>query len=770
MKVSGGTGLYLLKMLLLAGVSTTPTLAFGQDSQGLTEIVVTAQKREQNLQDVPISITALTADTLAANRIENVRDLSALAPNFTVRPAPGGTAGPSYSMRGIVSLATAPGSDKGISLYLDGVYVGHTSGSIFELADIERIEVLKGPQGTLFGRNSTGGAISIVTKEPTGEFAVRQDLTYGNYDHFRAKTRVDLPQFGPLSLAVNYLHSQRRGDIKNLGAGSTWDYSSATNGKWGILKSPKYMGDQNIDSVAVAAKLDLHPDVDLRYKFDWSENNFSADGQGVMGLNFSALGPVMGNMLDATLAAQPNPELMTPVTSKRPKAVNNDFTTRSFIKNVGHNFTGIWRANDSIILKNILAFRKSEVRAGALLDGLGGLINTEANGLGPVGGRLVLVAAPSQTNEKQWSNETQLNVSTDLFDLTAGYLHYDGFTKKGAPEGAPATLQFRVLQNGIIPFNGSQRATAKTISNALYLQNELHVNEQLDVVLGGRMTWDRKRGLDTSVPGYYNFKYKGSKATWLAGVNYKPTDDVMAYLKWSTGYISGGYFASLDFDPETAKSWEAGVKADLFDKRLRANLALFHAKYTGLQFIASGTSAGVPGVPQVILNGGAARAQGFEFDMTVVPVNGVTLGGNIGHTDFKYTEVNPAVGTLDTFKPVYRPRWTAGSWLQYDNRDIVPGARLLIRADGNFKSKAYNIVTVPTPAMLAATTTNAYWIVNGRIALADIEIGRSTVDVALWGRNLFNDKSLAWASNLSFIYAGSYERARTYGVDVSFRF
>ncbi len=760
----------LFKIALCAGVAGAPCVAFGQDAPSLNEIVVTAQKREQNLQDVPISVTALTADTLAVNRIENVRDLSALAPNFTVRPAPGGTAGPSYSMRGIVSLATAPGSDKGISLYLDGVYAGHTSGSIFELADIERIEVLKGPQGTLFGRNSTGGAISIVTREPKGEFAVRQDFTYGNYDQFRSKTRVDLPKIGPLSLAVNYLHSERRGDIRNLGAGARWDYSAATGGKWGVLKSPKHMGGQNIEAVAVAAKLDLHPDIDVRYKFDWSENHFSADGQGVMGLNFGALGPAMGGLLTATLASQPHPELMTPISNKRPKAVNNDFTTPSFIKNVGHNLTAVWRVNDDITLKNILAFRKSEVQAGALLDGLGGLINTKGSALGPLGARLVLVAAPSKTNEKQWSNEVQLNVSTDRFDLTAGYLHYNGFTRKGAPEGAPATLQFRVIQNGVVPYNGSQRATAKTISNAVYLQNELHLTDKLDIVLGGRMTWDKKHGLDTSVPGFYNFRYKGSKPTWLAGVNYKPTDDILTYVKWSTGYISGGYFASLHFDPETAKSWEAGIKTDLFDKRVRANLALFHAKYTGLQFIASGVSAGVPTVPQVILNGGSARAQGFEFDATVLPAEGLTLGGNVGHTDFKYTEVNPAVGTLKTFRPVYRPRWTAGLWAQYENDTVIPGARLVLRADGNFKSKTYNVTTVPTPALLQATTTDAYWIVNGRIALTDIELGQAKLDIALWGRNLFNDRSLAWASNLSFVYAGSFERARTYGVDASIRF
>jgi len=481
-----------------------PGGASAQDGQGLGDIVVTAQKREQNLQDVPVAVTALTGAALAANRIENVRDLNALAPNFTVRPAPGGTAGPSYSMRGIVSLATAPGSDKGISLYLDGVYVGNTSGSIFELADIERVEILRGPQGTLFGRNATGGAVSIVTRGPTGEFGIRQDLTFGNYDQFRSKTRLDLPQVGPLSVALSYLHSERRGDVRNLGAGAKWDYTSASGGRWGVRTSPKYLGNQNIEAFSVAARLDLHSNFELTYKLDWSENNFSADGQGVMGTNFSALG-ALGELLERNLANQPNPELMTPISNKRPKAVNNDFTTDSLIRNVGHSVTAVLDVTDGVALKNILAFRKSRVEAAGLLDGFGGLINTDIPSLGAIGGRLILVAAPSLTHEKQWSNEVQLNVSTDWFDLTAGYLHFDGTTKKGGPEGVPATLQFRVINGGIIPYNGSQRAWATTVSNAVYAQNEFHLTQDLDLVLGGRLTWYKKHGLDTIVPGLLRF-------------------------------------------------------------------------------------------------------------------------------------------------------------------------------------------------------------------------------------------------------------------------
>src|ERR1700753_1377341 len=215
---------------------------------GLEEIVVTAQRREQRLQSVPISITALSSEALKANRIETVADLNAVAPNLTVRLGAGGNQSPNYTLRGILGASSAAGQDKGVSPYLDGVYLQAQSGSIFELADIERIEVLKGPQGTLFGRNATGGAIQIITKDPTGELGGYQEFTAGNYAIFRSKTHVDLPAFGPVSASITYLHSQRDGDTKNSGAGTQWNYYG-TGTESGTLTSPSRLGDDDTNAV-----------------------------------------------------------------------------------------------------------------------------------------------------------------------------------------------------------------------------------------------------------------------------------------------------------------------------------------------------------------------------------------------------------------------------------------------------------------------------------------------------------------------------------------
>jgi iron complex outermembrane receptor protein len=250
-----GTALLIAASCSAANAETASAEASSADT-ALEEVVVTAQKREQNLQDVPIAVSVLTDSTLQAVRFVNVEDLNAVATGLTVVNTEGGTQEPVFSMRGIFGAATFA-SDPGIALYVDGVYLPAAVGAAFDLADINQIEVLRGPQGTLFGRNAIAGAINLITKEPTGKFDARQELTYGNFDQFRSKSHIDLPAWGPLSASLTYLHNERHGDTRNLGAGTVWDFSTATNGAIGKLTSPERLGDQDIDAVSAALKLEL---------------------------------------------------------------------------------------------------------------------------------------------------------------------------------------------------------------------------------------------------------------------------------------------------------------------------------------------------------------------------------------------------------------------------------------------------------------------------------------------------------------------------------
>ena len=231
---AAGSTVAIAAALLIAGSASAEQSEPQAQSEfsGVQDIVVTAQRREQRLQEVPVAITALTSATLQTNRITTVRDLDSISPNLTVRQIVGGGQLPSYSMRGVVSIGSSIGVDRGIAVYVDGVFLGNAQGQIFELGDIQRIEVLRGPQGTLFGRNATGGAISITSGDPKGELGGRATISYGNYNQFRAVGHLDTPQFGDFSASFNYVHSQRKGDIKNLGAGTVWDFTAVGAGKY----------------------------------------------------------------------------------------------------------------------------------------------------------------------------------------------------------------------------------------------------------------------------------------------------------------------------------------------------------------------------------------------------------------------------------------------------------------------------------------------------------------------------------------------------------
>lgn len=749
-----------------AAVASAPALAqdvaTNMDARSsIGEIVVTAQKREQNLQSVPVAVTALAADDLVANRIESVRDLNAIAPNLTIRVQPGGLSNPSYTMRGIVSGATAPGADKGVAVYLDGVYLGSTLGSVIEFADIERIEVLKGPQGTLFGRNSTGGAISFVTRDPSGEFGIRQDITLGNKANLRLKTRVDSPQFGPLSLSATYAHSERRGDIRNTGAGTAWDFSAATDGKWGTRVSPRYLGSGNTEAVSAAAKLELSPSFTATYKFDWSETDFTADAHAPLYTNFAALGPQLGGLLNAIYANQPSPGIVTPLVTERPSAVNNWFTTPGRQRISGHNLNLHWQATDHLSVRNILSTRSTKVGSTTQLDSLGGLVNV-IPAAGGVGEPYLILGTRSDYKARQWTNEMQINFDSDLINATAGYLHYDDdieLTSDG--------LNFSVLTDFTFPDRNTKANLVRVKSDAVFLQVEAHVLPGLDLVGGARQTWDRKNGVDNTIrtaPTAYSLK--DDKLTWAAGINFQATDNLFAYAKYSTGYISGGYLATLAYKPETAKSWEAGIKAEWLDRRLRTNLSVFDVKYKNMHFITSGITAGVPSAPQVLINGGDSHARGFEFEGTAVPVSGLTLKANAGYTHFKYTAVNPILSSV----PTYRPEWTGNLSAQYETDPVFRGGHLLFRLDGNYQS-SFETAAVALPAQFRSLThVDASWIVNGRIALADMDLSGAKTQIALWGRNLTNNNSIAYATAQAFLGTATFERARTYGVDISVDF
>ena len=782
-----------LRRIIVPGISAiamlpiSDVLAQSRERTGIEEIVVTAQRREQSIQDVPIAVSAVTAEAIEVNRVTSVMDLAQLAPNLSLRETAGGIGVPNFSMRGAVSYGSVPGSDKPISLYMDGVYIGNTFGSSFELPDIERIEVLRGPQGTLFGRNATAGAIHVITKEPSGELGFHQLLTAGNYDQFRSSTRIDLPAWHNFSASVSYTLNQRDGDMRNLGAGAVWDRTGPNTGQ-GIATSPKRLGDQDADAVFVALKYEPSERFKAVYKYDWTQNDFTPEGTALVAPSPERLGP-FGDAFAAALAATPMPI----AGDSRPKAVNNAFSTPGHSEVQGHNLTLTFTPSEDIdlTLKNILAYRKANVFANADITGASGLVVNKAvadvlavqSGF-PAGSFDMLIGSPYvagassvKASIEQWSEEVQFVLNVAPFTLTGGLYYYEDDTFNGAPDGLTSPIFLSPVPGGAL-FTG-QRFFSKNDakSKAAYAQAEWSVTDQVDLLAGYRYTKDEKSGENFTFAfgTQFNseFDYDDSRGSYMLGVNYRPTDNLLTYAKYSTGFVSGGSVAGLDFPVEKVKAWEAGVKGDFLDGRVRANLALFNADYKDVQTVIAGLTLNPPrpDITTAIVPEGDLDTQGVELEVTAQPINALTLGGSVGYTDTKWSNVNPFVRDPATTVGTARPRWTADLSALYETNPLFGEASMSYNVNVTYRDKMRTLDDNTLPASYGPIVSSDELVkLNARIALRNIKIGGASAEVALWGKNLTDADNPTFPIDWNYLGSTTYERARTYGVDLIFDF
>ena len=820
---------------------------------GLEEIIVTAQKREQSVQDVPIAVTAVTQDALQANRITSVNDLSALAPGLTVRPSSGGVQVPTFSMRGIVSYGVVAGSDKQVSIYLDGVYISSPRGSIFDLPDVARLEVLRGPQGTLFGRNATGGAVSVVTRDPTGEAQVKAEFSIGNLDLRRYRISAELPQIGPFSAYFSFLRNERRGEIRNAAAGTVWDRSLSPG--FGVSRSPDYLGGTDSNSYFAAVKFEPTDTFKLVYKFDRNEDDSNPDGVAIVGYdptfsNLGAAAPLFAPIFNALYGS--NNIYLNANGPQRPDVVSNGWSVPRRQRVFGHSVTGTWQVSDSITLKNIFAYRKAYLSAPSAIDGISSLtftapalvpyatflamssigrapgINNVADAIafiptmvaanaGRVGQRYMFTASQATSLARQWSDEVQANYSTDRLNLTIGGMWFRSRDVSGGPLGTQNTFSFGapfLPASGLIPLGNEGRSYNQATSLSAYGQLEYKVTPQIEMVLGARITGDKK-----SAQFSYNIlnngvlspstlltppDYKNTRFDYLVGVNWSPSDDIMAYAKYSTSYVSGGTTIGIPYKPEIAKSFEIGLKADWFDRRLRTNLALFHVNYkdhqtpgspTGVESriaVRSSLAAIYPAavvdqlvapsaggvVSTYVQSPGDLRAQGFELEVTAAPVTGLTMGGSLAYTDYKMTrfDANVLASGGGEYVLLNRPSWTANLYGTYETQPLIGDATMQFRVDAAYRSKGLLTNTpVGTVARMGAfnaayINVPAHWKMNARAALRNINLGGIKAEVAVWAKNLTNTKYHNAALFLSQGTALNYDPARTYGLDFGIQF
>lgn len=768
-----------------------------QPSSGVSEILVTAQRRVENLQRVPVAVTAIGSEDLQNLRVVSIRSIAGLAPNLQFN-SQGQQSNPTIILRGISSGTSSNSVDPKVGMYVDGVYIGRAVGSILDFSDIAQIEVLRGPQGTLFGRNATSGAINITTAPPKGEWGVKAVVSYGNFDALRAQVTLDLPQVGPFSVKLSYLHDQIDGDVTNTIGGRSLNIALRAP-EFGTLEFADSLGFRNVDGGQVSVRGEFG-NLTADYRFDYTDTRSS--GRAMQ--SYGVIPDGAGQLLAPIIALQPffggtvNQDLTGPLSSVAAA------TSVEKIVAQGHSLILNLEANDNLAVKSITAYRKFKQdpvifdlgSAGGLRFTLGqlgtlltpgltpqqvqaGLFNP-ANLPGPNDYFFPLLSARA-TSQEQFSQEVQFQVTTEKFDLTAGLFYFH--------ENSPGTEVLGILSptpNATIvpnPFDnifgsGLTRTVAVNDSIAGYAQATWRVSDSFDLTGGIRGTID-DRELEISAisgaqggslgVGVFNDTFK--RITYTGIATWRPGYNTTIYGKVASGYVSGGILSGIPYEPEDLTSFEIGAKTQFWDNRVRLNLAAFFNEYTNLQtqnFIAG---------RQFFDNAGEAEIKGLEAELEIAPVEGLTFSGNIGVTDFDFkTFVLNGQEVADFARPTYFSKWTGRAAASYRSPDIFSGggqvsALLEARYRSSFflTSTPLRDITTGQPVLEELNRQPAYWLVNGRLGLVDLPIGAGKVSISAFGDNLFDERFISFGAPV-LLFTGTFERGRTYGIELGFTY
>ncbi len=766
--------------------------AIGRAS-ALEEIVVTAQRRQENLQSVPIAVTALGAQDIQQLRITNINDLSSLAPNLSVATS-GQQTVPVVSIRGVVSGVSDNAVDPKVGMYVDGIYVGRNIGAIFDLADIERIEVLRGPQGTLFGRNATGGALSIITAAPTGEFGLSVSGSVGNDNARRGKLTLNLPEWRGLRTKLSYLYDEIDGYIDNSLGGRSIDLSARADG-FGNLRYADQLGGKEVNALHFAAQYDATERLTIDYRFDYSDSE-------TVGTPVQHVGPLddeSGQLWSGILAFQPLTGGVTNQATERLDPVSNASGVEQ-VETLGHNLTVTWEASDSVTFKSISGWRELDQAPNIYdLAGTGGVrfSNTQLFALlgGDIGGVLDPAAQPGPNDslfsllsarsieQQQFTQEFQLNISDERYELVTGLFYFE--------EESPATNVLGIFQavvDGVVtvdpfldPLFGSGTTIVETNndSSAAYAQLTWHLNGSVDLTGGLRYTLDNREvridslaGATGSVLGLGEFQVDYEEVTYTGIVTWRPTADITTYAKISTGYVAGGLLSGIPFRPETLMSYELGFKSQLLDNRLRLNLAAFYSDYEDLQIQAFLDGR------QFFDNAGESTTQGVEAELVWLPLDGLTLTASAGYTDHSFGEYlqrtaeNSFVDITDNVVQAWAPETTGRLSAQYYAPTLGNGMQAFGRIDGVYKGDTY--LTANTLRDLEGNISplndersqESYWLVGARLGLTGIRLGDAELTASLYGSNLFDEDYIV-SGNEVFNLTRTYARGRTYGLEVT---
>lgn len=685
----------------------------------LEQVIVTAQKREESLQATPIAISVLNRHQLESQGITSLNDLQGGAiPSLKVQTGSDPSSTLILAIRGNGPIDLTPVTrEPSVGIYLDGIYLARPQGLNMEIADLDRIEVLRGPQGTLFGRNTTAGAVSLITRKPTGKFSFEQQIGIGNYDAFNSVTRVNLPEVSGISTKLDYLHSERDGWVKNDAPGQS-DYGEYTRdgGRFSLRYQPT-------------------DDISIEYAYDKSRAKFTSEYFQV----WQDYGGLVGNERDRVS----NTRAPIPLVP-------------SYVYQQGHTVIASWDLSSQLTVKSLTGYRTLDEDNfeswGASLY-FYGLINME------------------EDRERQFSQEFQLIGTSDQVSWVGGLYYFKSYDKQ------KVNMEFALdTDNNNTPFDpplpgsifGIPEALIKanTKSTAAYGQltwTPEILSRRLHLTAGGRYTQDKKWG--SRVQGIY-VPYDLNTHHWDSAftIDFDWTDDISTYLKRSTGYRSGSVnprsTSFTPYDPERVTTWEAGLKSEFLERRLRFNADVFDSRFYNMQQ----DYVGVAPISETLNSQNTVRIRGLEFDLAATPIERLVLALSYTYLNVNNPpQPNPLLGGIPQhFEVTQSPRNSGALSVDYSFQPTSFGV---------FSAHADMTSTSGFAHQQQDTRRQVgYTLFNARLALTDIPVGMGSFETAIWGKNLTNKEYPAFAFPQQNSYVQTFGMPRTFGVDFTYRY
>ena len=790
-----------------APAASTPPIQqpepIAREPGGIGDVVVTARRREESIQNVPISIAAFGGAALAERQIDSSDKLTQLAPNVqfsAVAPASGNSSSSAIFIRGVGQTDFLASTDPGVGFYVDGVYFARASGTAISLLDVQRVEVLRGPQGTLFGRNTIGGAIQVFSARPTFDrISGNVGVTLGDYDRRDIRGVLNLPVGDTLAIRLAAIKRQRDGYVTNILNGRDFGDVNTFAGRASVLWKPT----DSFQALLIG---------------DYTRDDINGSPTVFGGINTSAAFVRFASVV----AGCPGFALTTPVTpvpentdrrcannqyaALGPYRVASEAPSRSQLEMYGAGLTLQYDFGTMLTVKSITAYR--ETRPFSIRDA----DNTP----------LLILETVNSDNIKQFTQELQF-----LGETPGGRLKY----QFGAYYFHETDFQFYpvFLPSQISPTTGEElrvgglnnNASIKNESFAVFTQESFAITDKLNLTVGLRYTHDRKEATpseNAAASGYgyinvgYNVAYPAplaaqmvclgaprtvaaaaactgsrtylfdpvlnakanSKFTPAATLQYQWTPEFMTYASYSQGFKSGGFNTRIvqpvisanaptgreflpQFDPEQVTSTEIGGKL-LIGRTLRLSAAAFRSKYKDIQIVVR------EGVAPVVRNAGRATINGFEVEGTVSPVGPLLINFGVGYTDFGYDSFTAALNAgqaalapgalgrvdIDDMQ-AYTPKWSLNGGFAY--RIPLGGGTLTPRVDASFRSKTY--FDAPNTEQIAQ---NEYALVNVTLRY---EAPGNRFSLAAGITNL-TDKAYRGSGNSSLTASSGYAEV-TYG-------